>query len=138
MNQGTSPNSNLPFYVRVRPINTVFKIQSSTKQSGFVYRQMASSAGAARLLMLLQVALLVVSAVLLSGSACHGARDVGLSSPHVDRLPAHGQESPWTEWPTGGGLRGCLAPTTASHALVWRATENPTAVWFPSKQSPPQ
>ncbi|KAK8455899.1 hypothetical protein SEVIR_4G239601v4 [Setaria viridis] len=60
---------------------------------------MASSAGAARLLMLLQVALLVVSAVLLSGSACHGARDVGLSSPMLtafqpmDRSP-HGQDGP--------------------------------------------
>jgi hypothetical protein len=39
---------------------------------------MASFARAARLLTLLQVALLVVSAVLMSGSAvCHGARNAG-------------------------------------------------------------
>lgn len=61
---------------------------SPSRAAAFGYPQMASFAGAARLLTLLQVALLVVSAVLMSGSAvCHGARDVG-------ELPSISQTAP--------------------------------------------
>ncbi|KAG2612570.1 hypothetical protein PVAP13_4KG299400 [Panicum virgatum] len=78
---------------------------SPSRAAAFGYPQMASFAGAARLLTLLQVALLVVSAVLMSGSAvCHGARDVGLGVRHG--------WTGWPRWPRGGRLRpGGSVPT---------------------------
>ncbi|PAN23502.1 hypothetical protein PAHAL_4G096800 [Panicum hallii] len=101
MNNGASQSSNPPS--SVRPINTACEINRASPSraaSAFGYPQMASFARAARLLTLLQVALLVVSAVLMSGSAvCHGARNAGIRHPG-------------TGWPSGGRRRpGGSRPT---------------------------
>ncbi|PUZ60110.1 hypothetical protein GQ55_4G097600 [Panicum hallii var. hallii] len=100
MNNGASQSSNPPS--SVRPINTACEINRASPSraaSAFGYPQMASFARAARLLTLLQVALLVVSAVLMSGSAvCHGAWNAGIH--HTG-----------TGWPRGGLRPGGSRPT---------------------------
>ncbi|RLM48738.1 hypothetical protein C2845_PMPSC004501 [Panicum miliaceum] len=66
---------------------------------------MASSTKTARLLLLLQIALFVASAVIMSGgSLCHGARDgIGYAPLHPNR-PVCGERCPQPSYPYGPRL----------------------------------
>ncbi|WVZ79599.1 hypothetical protein U9M48_027163 [Paspalum notatum var. saurae] len=73
---------------------------------------MASTTKTARLLVLLQIALFLFSAVLMSSSVCHGARDGGHGVMTTGMIPSYGVLDPNRPACIGSPCRGSGEPYT--------------------------